>query len=57
MKHLLLGAVLGLLWLVLGVPLAPVADVLSVLVEPVTVAFVLGAAARPYVRMPGRWTV
>lgn len=54
MKHLLLGAVLGLLWLLAGVPLTPALAVLAAVVEPVTVAFVLGAAARPYLpRMRG----
>lgn len=52
MKPILFGALVGLVWLVAGVPLTPVADMLSVLVQPVTLAFVLGAAARPYVT---RW--
>jgi hypothetical protein len=51
MKHLLLGAVLGLLWLVADVPLTPALAVLAAVVQPVTVAFVLGAAARPL--LPG----
>lgn len=57
MKYLLLGAVLGLLWLVAGVPLAPALAVLAAVVQPVTIAFVLGVAARSYVRRSGRWTV
>lgn len=56
MKPIVYGAVLGLVWVVLAVPLAPVLAVLAAVVQPVTVAFVLGAAARPYVRRPGRWT-
>lgn len=48
MKALVFGAVLGLLWVVFGVPLAPVVEVLAVLVEPVTVAFAAGLAARPH---------
>ncbi|WP_432020959.1 hypothetical protein [Streptomyces sp. 1222.5] len=48
MKPLALGAVLGLLWLLFGLPLAPLAEVQPLLVKPVTVAFVLGVAARPY---------
>lgn len=56
MKPLVYGAVLGLLWLALGVPLAPALAVLAAVAQPVTIAFVLGAAARPYVRRPGRWT-
>lgn len=57
MKHLLYGAVLGLLWLVVGLPLAPALVVLAAVVQPVTIAFVLGAAACSYVLRPGRWTV
>lgn len=56
MKYLLCGAVLGLLWLVVGVPLAPALAVLAAVVQPVTIAFVAGAAARPYVRRSRRWT-
>lgn len=48
MKHLLLGAVLGVLWLLLGLPLAPVTTVLPVLAEPVSVAFAAGLLARPH---------
>ena len=55
MKHLLLGAVLGLLWLVVGVPLTPALAVLAAVVQPVTVAFVLGVAARQYVPGMRRW--
>lgn len=44
MKPLLAGAVLALVWLLFGSPLATIAAVLPVLAEPVTVAFVLGAA-------------
>jgi hypothetical protein len=61
MKPLLFGAVLGLLWLALGVPLTPALAVGSwrtiTVLQPVTIAFVLGAAARPYVLRPRRWTV
>lgn len=56
MKQLLFGAALGVLWLVAGVPLTPALAVLAAFVQPVTIAFVLGAAARPYVRRSGRWT-
>lgn len=55
MKHLLLGAVLGAAWLLVGVPLAPALDVLAVLVQPVTIAFVLGVAARPLLPGMRRW--
>ena len=55
MKHLLLGAVLGALWLLVGVPLGAALAVLAAAVQPVTVAFVLGVAARPYVPGMRRW--
>lgn len=55
MKALALGAALGLVWLVVGVPLAPALVVLPVLVEPVTVAFAAGLLARPYLARTGRW--
>ncbi|MEH0642856.1 hypothetical protein QBB33_15540 [Streptomyces scabiei] len=54
MKAIAYGAVLGLLWLLVGVPVAPALAVLAVLVEPVTIAFVLGLATRPY--LTGRRT-
>ena len=55
MKALASGAVLGVLWLLFGLPLAPVTTVLPVLVEPVTVAFAAGILARPYLTA-WRWT-
>jgi hypothetical protein len=55
MKPLLFGAVLALLWLLLGLPSAPVASLWEVAAQPVTIAFVLGLAARPYVAR-GRWS-
>lgn len=56
MKPLVYGAALGVLWLVAGVPLAPVLAVLAAVVQPVTIAFIVGALVRPYARRPGRWT-
>jgi hypothetical protein len=56
MKPLVYGAVLGLLWLVAGVPLTPALAALAAVVQPVTIAFALGTVTRPYVRRPGRWT-
>ncbi|WP_327342728.1 hypothetical protein [Streptomyces europaeiscabiei] len=55
MKAIVCGAVVGLVWVVVGVPLAPVAEVLAVLAEPVTIAFAAGLVARPYVRRSRRW--
>jgi hypothetical protein len=55
MKHLLSGAVLGVLAVVFGVPLTPVVAVLSVLVEPVTVAFAAGLLAAPLLPGMQRW--
>ncbi len=54
MKAIVVGAVLALLWLWFGLPLAPVTAVLAAVVEPVTIAFVLGLAARPYLARSGR---
>jgi fumarate reductase subunit D len=56
MKPLAHGAVLALVWLLFGSPLATITAVLPVLVQPVTIAFVLGLLARPYVRRSRRWT-
>jgi hypothetical protein len=54
-KALALGAVLGLLWLLLGVQFAaPVTAVLPLLVQPVVLAFAAGLIARPY--LARRWT-
>lgn len=47
MRPLAAGAVLGLLWVLFGLPLVPLAAAVPVMVQPVTVAFVLGVAARP----------
>jgi hypothetical protein len=55
MKPIAYGAVLALLWLLFGVPLATVATAVSALAQPVTVAFVLGLLARPYVARR-RWS-
>lgn len=55
MKALALGAVLALVWLLFGSPLVTIATLLPALVQPVTVAFVLGLAAHPYLRRPRRW--
>jgi len=56
MKWLILGALLGLL---LTTPQA--ADLTTIVVtaltaQPLLVAFVLGAAARPHLPLVGRWT-
>ena len=49
MKHLLLGAVLGVLWLLLGLPHAvPSTVVMAVVAQPVTIAFAAGLLARPH---------
>ncbi|SMF64651.1 hypothetical protein [Streptomyces sp. Amel2xC10] len=55
MKPLLYGAVLALLWLLLGLPLAAPAAVVAAVAQPVTVAFVLGVLARPFLVRP-RWS-
>lgn len=48
MRALIFGALLGILWLVFGLPLAAPTALLAAVVQPVTVAFVLGLAARPH---------
>lgn len=54
MKPILFGAVLALVWLLFGAPLVTITTLVPALVQPVTVAFVLGLAARPYLRRPRR---
>jgi hypothetical protein len=54
-RPILFGAVLALLWLAFGLPLAPVASVLAAAVQPVTIAFAAGVLACPYVSR-WRWT-
>lgn len=56
MKALTLGAVLALVWLLFGLPLAAPFGGVANLVQPVTVAFVLGVLARPYLARSRRWT-
>jgi hypothetical protein len=48
MKPLFLGAVLALLWVAIGLPLAVPSTVLAPLLQPVTVAFAAGILARPH---------
>jgi hypothetical protein len=55
MKALTYGAILGVLWLWFGLPLAPVAALLPALVQPVILAFAAGLLARPYLARR-RWT-
>lgn len=55
MRPLLFGALLGILWAIFGLPAAPVTAVVPVVVQPVTVAFVLGLAARPYLPRLRGW--
>ncbi|MER6147976.1 hypothetical protein [Streptomyces hirsutus] len=56
MRWLLLGALLGLL-LTIPQTLALTTTVVTALAsQPLLVAFVLGAAARPHLPLVGRWT-
>ncbi|MET7906368.1 hypothetical protein ABZS86_34930 [Streptomyces sp. NPDC005355] len=55
MRPLLFGALLGALWAVFGLPPVPLVTVAPMLVQPVTVAFVLGLAVRPYLPPMRRW--
>lgn len=52
MKPLVYGALLGVLWLFLRLPIAPTAGLLAMVIQPVTLAFVLGLLARPHL---SRW--
>lgn len=55
MKPLVLGAILGLLWLLVGLPLTVPSTAVAAVVQPVTVAFLLGVLARPHLPR-GRWS-
>jgi hypothetical protein len=55
MKPLLSGAVLALLWLLYGLPLAAPSTPLAPLLQPVTLAFAAGILARPHLTR-WRWT-
>lgn len=53
MKPIVFGAVLGLLWLALGMPYPPVTTVLPALLQPVVLGFAAGLIARPH--LARRW--
>ncbi len=55
MKPLVFGAVLGVLWIIFGLPLPVLAAVLPLLVQPVVVAFGLGLVARPLMPRVRGW--
>ena len=52
MKPLALGALLGVLWLTIGLPVAATTSFWEVVAQPVTVAFAAGVLARPHLT---RW--
>lgn len=54
-RPILVGALLGVLLVLFGLPLAPLGAVLPLLVQPLAVAFVLGAVARPHLPNVRRW--
>lgn len=55
-KPLLLGALLALLWVTIGLPLAvPSTVITTVVAQPVTVAFAAGVLVRPHLT-GRRWT-
>jgi hypothetical protein len=56
MRALAVGAVIGIVWLVFGLPLPAVAALLPLLVQPVTIAFAAGLIARPYLDPSRRQT-
>lgn len=53
MRPLLLGVVLGVLWLVFGFPLAAASTVLAPLLQPVILGFAAGLLARPHLARRG----
>jgi hypothetical protein len=55
MRPILFGAVVGVAWLLLGLPYAPVAALLPVLAQPVILAFAAGLLARPLLPGTRRW--
>jgi hypothetical protein len=55
-KALALGAVVGIVWLVFGLPFPAVAALLPALVQPVVLAFAAGLIARPYLDPSRRQT-
>lgn len=55
MKQLALGALLGVLVVLFGLPLAVPAVVVSSMLQPVTIAFAAGILARPHVTRR-RWS-
>ena len=56
MKFLLLGALLGLLLTIPAVSAALVSVAAGLASQPLLVAFAVGALARPYLPVVGRWT-
>lgn len=55
MKGLLLGGLLGLLLTIPAVLAALASAVTALASQPLLLVFVLGAAARPYLPVVGRW--
>jgi hypothetical protein len=56
MKPLLFGAVLALLWLLFGLPVAVSSTVLAPLLQPVVLGFAAGLLTRPHLARSRRWT-
>lgn len=56
MRWLILGALLALLLLVPQLLAVLAVVVAALLSQPILVAFALGLAARPYLRLPRRWS-
>lgn len=55
MKPILFGAALGVLWVLLGLPVTVPSGTLTLVCQPVILAFAAGTAARPYMPL-GRWS-
>ncbi|MEU8031321.1 hypothetical protein AB0C13_22220 [Streptomyces sp. NPDC049099] len=55
MKPVVLGAILGVLWLLLGWPVTVPAGAVAFVCQPVILAFAAGLAARPHLPRLRRW--
>ncbi len=53
MRALIFGALLGILWLVFGLPLAAPSPLIAPLLQPVVLAFAAGLYARPHLARRG----
>ncbi|WP_181446516.1 hypothetical protein [Streptomyces sp. NTH33] len=55
MKPILFGAVLAVLWLLFGLPTALPAALVTLVCQPVILAFAAGLVVRPHLPRVGGW--